>query len=252
MHQHQRLLPERLNVLQHAGKLRGNQKWWGDNRLIETLTGVEESNKKKKNDEMKNAEVNYIISWLHAHTQTLSFNPKEVFQGINYLPLTLSSVLGMWAFIQIMKKEDVKWSLQTGSWSTVRAVVIMCWGQICRRVVYSVLANTLKTPLIAQHLVCAGGLRAPGNPFSKQPIKKNKKKTFRHVIWHTSAHSYQRERWLTKSSGAWKKTQGEGKAPPPLALIAALSDCGSLTVGVSAMLLRVAFKDQRQTSEGRR
>lgn len=90
----------------------------------------------------------------------------------------------------------------------------------------------LKTPLIAQHLVCAGGLRVPGNPFSKQPIKK---KNFRHVIWHTGAHSYQRERWLTKSSGAWKKTQGEGKAPPPLSLIAALSDCGSLTVGVSAM-----------------
>lgn len=32
----------------------------------------------------------------------------------------------------------------------------------------------LKTPLIAQHLVCAGGLRVPGNPFSKQPIKKKK------------------------------------------------------------------------------
>lgn len=121
---------------------------------------------------MKNAVVNYIISWLHAHTQTLSFNRKEIFQGINYLPLTLSSVLGVWAFVQIVKKEDVKWSLQTGSWGTVREVVITCWGQICGRVVYSVrLENTSDRPTSR---LC-GRPESARQPFQQAAHKKKKK-----------------------------------------------------------------------------
>lgn len=73
VHQHQRLLPERLNVLQHAGKLRGNQKWWGDNRLTETLTGVEESNKKTWKvwwNEKRRGELHHIVITC-THTDSL-------------------------------------------------------------------------------------------------------------------------------------------------------------------------------------
>lgn len=154
--------------------------------MIEMLTGVDESNKKKheKYDEMKDAVVNYIISRLHAHTHTHTgslIQSKRDFSGDKLSPTDF--ILCAWnvSVCTNGEKEDVKWSLQTGSCSTVRAVVITCWGQICCWVVYSVLANTLKTPLIAQHLACAGGLRVPGNPFSSSSQKK-KKKPFRHVI----------------------------------------------------------------------
>lgn len=139
---------------------------------------------------MKNAVVNYIISWLHAHTQTLSFNPKEIFQGINYLPLALSSVLGVWAFVQIVEKEDVKWSLQTGSWSTVREVVITCWGQICGRVVYSVrLENTSDRPTSR---LC-GRPESARQPFQQAAHKKKKKKPS--GMWSdTAVHTATKER----------------------------------------------------------
>lgn len=83
VHQHQRLLPERLNVLQHAGKLRGNQKWWGDNRLTETLTGVEESNKKNVKSMMKWKTPWWITlyrDYMHTHRLSRSIE-KRFFKG---------------------------------------------------------------------------------------------------------------------------------------------------------------------------
>lgn len=68
----------------------------------------------------------------------------------------------------------------------------------------------------------------------------------------TPVHTATKERDDWQNPPEHEKNTRKSKAPLPLALITALSDCGSLTVGVSAMLQRVAFKDQRQTSEGRR
>lgn len=99
---------------------------------------------------MKDTVVNYIISQLYAHTQPQSFNLIRDFHKVSPSDI----IFYAWNITVCKREEDIK--IRSADRKHKAEVYwkqwITCSGEVSYFVVYNVLANTLKTPLIAQCL----------------------------------------------------------------------------------------------------